>query len=80
MKICASTKAAKYIYKYVHKRGDRAIIRVDRDGPNVDRNEIKEFQDMRSIGTSEASWRLFQFDMCDRYVIYIYSSREVTGW
>ena len=29
-------------------------------------NEIKEFQDLQSIGASEACWRLFQFEMSSR--------------
>jgi hypothetical protein len=31
------------------------------------RNEIDEYQDMRSIGASEACWRLFEFEMGDRH-------------
>ena len=50
-----------------------AMARVDvdagndqhvQDGTPHHRNEVKEYQDMR---TSEACWRLFQFPMSDRY-------------
>ena len=43
------------------------MLRVDGDGQQLARNEVKEYQDLRSIGASEAAWRLFQFEMGDRY-------------
>ena len=55
VEICVSSKATKYLYKYVH-RGDRAMMRVD-DGQPQERNEIREFQDMRSFGAAEACWK-----------------------
>ena len=67
VEICASTKATKYLYKYIHKGGDRQMMRVhEEDQPRV-RNEIREFQDMKSIGASEATWRIFEFPLSDRY-------------
>lgn len=31
------------------------------------RDEIQEYQDLRSIGSSEACWRLLSFPLFDRY-------------
>ena len=31
------------------------------------RNEVKEFQDLKSFGASEATWRIFEFQMSKRY-------------
>ena len=45
------------------------MVRVDGGVDNRGRNEIREYQDLRSIGASEACWRLFKFEMSDRYVI-----------
>ena len=42
-------------------------MRVDEDGQPRPRNEIREFQDMKSIGASEATWRIFEFPMSERY-------------
>ena len=42
-------------------------MRVDEDGQPIMRNEIKEFQDMRSIGAPEATWQIFEFPMSERY-------------
>ena len=66
MELCASAKATKYVYKYVTKGGDRAMLKVDGDGQFISRNEVREFQDMRSIGASEGSWKLLEFEMTDR--------------
>lgn len=52
VEICPSTRATKYLYKYVTKDGDRAMMKVD--GQLQQRNEVKEYQDPRSIEASEA--------------------------
>ena len=39
VEICASTKATKYLYKYIHKGGDRMMMRVYEDGEQISRNE-----------------------------------------
>ena len=63
VEVCCSSASVKYLYKYVHKGPDRAMARVDVDAGNDQhaqdgiphhRNEVKEYQDMRSIGSSEA--------------------------
>ena len=61
IEICVSTLAAKYLYKYVTKGPDRAMVRAEIDAPNAPpRNEIKDYEDMRSIGSSEASWKILR--------------------
>jgi hypothetical protein len=50
-------KSYKYLYKYVHKGGDRANATIqsgDGDAQPVD--EIKEYIEGRYIGTPEAAW------------------------
>ena len=66
LEICVSAKATKHLYKYVHKGGDRAMMRVD-DGQPQARNEVKKFENLRSFSGAEACWRIFEFDMSDRY-------------
>ena len=61
---CASNKATKYLHKYVTKGGDRAMLGIDERG--MTRNEVQEYQDLKSIGFSESCWRLFEFDMTER--------------
>ena len=67
VEICASTKATKYLYKYIHKGGDRSMMRVDENGQPRTRNEVREFQDCRSFGASEAAWRIFEFKLSTHY-------------
>lgn len=52
----ASVRSIKYIFKYIHKGGDRATLEVDHD-------EIKLYVDGRYIAAPEAIWRIFQFDV-----------------
>ena len=42
-------------------------MRVDDNGQPQARNEVKEFQDLKSFGASEATWRLLEFPMSKRY-------------
>ena len=67
VEICASPRATKYLYKYINKGSDRAMMRVNEEGQPEKRNEVKEFQDCRSIGASEVAFRLFEFPMRRRY-------------
>ena len=66
VEFCTSPKAAKYLYKYVTKGHDRAMIATVVDAQNENRDEIKEYEDLRSIGSSEATWHLMSFPIADR--------------
>jgi len=56
MEICGSVKAVKYIHKYIYKRGDCATVII-----NDEHDEIQHYLHGRSIGPTEAVWRLFEF-------------------
>ena len=62
---CTSTKAAKYLYKYVTKGNDRAMVATEVEGEQ--RDEIAEYQDLRSVGSSEATWHLLSFPITERF-------------
>ena len=62
VEICTSVKACKYLFKYIHKGHDRTMVRNERD-ETAAVDEISEYQDLRSIGSSEACWRIYNFDM-----------------
>jgi hypothetical protein len=57
---CVSVQAVKYLYKYVYKGPDRAMVGIQvtngpaQPGTVQRRDEIQEFQDVRSFGGSEA--------------------------
>ena len=62
---CSSPKATKYLFKYVTKGNDRVLVITTIDGTPI--NEIQDFIDMRSVGSSEAVWHLLGFPITDRY-------------
>ena len=61
---CASAKAGLYLFKYITKGNDRALVATEVEGQ---RNEIEEYQDLRSVGSSEATWHLLSFPITDRF-------------
>ena len=60
--LCLSPLAAKYLYKYVYKGEDRAMVKAQIErGEEIVRDEIEEYEDLRSVGSSESAWHLFNF-------------------
>ena len=64
VEICTSAKSTQYIYKYVTKGNDRAMVATEVQ--DQARNEILEYQDLRSVGSSEASWHLMNFPITEQ--------------
>ena len=52
----------KYLYKYVIKGPDRAMVTTK---GNHMRDEIKDYEDMRSAGSSEACLKIFEFQIAE---------------
>ena len=68
VELCTSPKAAKYLYKYVTKGSDRAMVATEVEGQATQpRDEITEYMDLRSVGSSEAAWHLMAFPIARRY-------------
>ena len=65
VEVCSSVDGIKYIFMYVYKGPDRQMVRADQL-IGADQDEVAAFRDLRSIGASEACWRLFGFEMSDR--------------
>ena len=59
LECCASTKSVKYLTKYIHKGNDHAMIRTEVEG--AERDEISEYEDLRSVGSVEAAWHLLNY-------------------
>ncbi|XP_036322228.1 uncharacterized protein LOC118736245 [Rhagoletis pomonella] len=59
---CNSVKAIKYICKYVNKGSDMAVFGL---ANRVD--EITQYQTGRYISSNEAVWRIFAFNIHERY-------------
>jgi len=68
---CNKSNSIKYLFKYVNKGPDRAIIQISSNSaestntPIVD--EIKNYYDCRYLSPCEAVWRIFGFDIYHRW-------------
>ena len=65
VEVCLSPTAAKYLYKYVFKGEDRAMVRTEIAGDFID--EVEEYRDMRSVGSSEAVWHILNFNISKKH-------------
>ncbi len=73
VEVCTSVAVVKYLYKYVYKGHNHAQVDVGSvDAAALDgvapaqprmRDEIKIYQDSRYVSASEASHRLYGFDL-----------------
>lgn len=76
VEICTGAQAVKYLYKYVFKGHDKALISMQQwfnqtqqqHPPQVREpvNEIQLYRDTRYVSASEALWRLFSFSLFHR--------------
>jgi hypothetical protein len=67
---CGSIKAVKYLFKYIYKGHDRAFVAMreaDKEDNEVNIDEIKQYRDARWVTPPEALWRIYSFDLSDRY-------------
>jgi hypothetical protein len=73
VEVCNNICAVKYLFKYVYKGHDCATVELSRQSDNategnvVDIDEIKKYLDCRYVSASKAAWRIFKFDMHDRF-------------
>ena len=73
IELCISPTAAKYLYKYIYKGEDRAMVKTQVENVVV-RDEIEEYEDLRSVGSSEAVWHLLNFTISKKHPA-VYSLR-----
>lgn len=74
VEICSSINAVKYLYKYVFKGHDRALITMRRQHYQQQQaeqqrqpiNEIQQYRDARYVSASEALWRIYSFSLFKR--------------
>ena len=51
----------------VHDQEDRAMVRAEVGDTDETRDEISQFEDLRSVGSSEAAWCLLSYPIADRF-------------
>nr|XP_040256329.2 uncharacterized protein LOC120974039 [Aegilops tauschii subsp. strangulata] len=57
------SRSIKYLYKYIDKDDDQVTALLKERLAANKTDEIKKYLEMRYISTSEACWRIFQFDL-----------------
>ena len=67
LELCMSPIASKYLFKYVTKGEDRAMVRTEISGEGQEIDEISDYVDLRSVGSSEASWHIFNFNIAKNF-------------
>ena len=65
--LCMSALASKYLFKYATKGQDRAMLRTEVETGEETVDEIEQYIDMRSIGSSEACWHIFNFNIAKKF-------------
>ena len=61
-----SPTSCKYLYKYITKGNDRAMVRTEVEGQDG-RDEIAEYEDLRSVGSSEAVWHMMAYPIARKH-------------
>ena len=68
LEVCTSIRSVKYIYKYIFKGPDKAIIKIDQRTNEASYDEISHYVETRFIGSTEAMWRLLELPVHFRSV------------
>jgi hypothetical protein len=68
---CNKSNAIKYLFKYVNKGPDRSNVNITKGSSISQRDEpvdeIKRYYDCRYLSPSEAAWRIFAFDIHQKF-------------
>lgn len=61
VEVCSTIASVKYLFKYIHKGGDRACVDIRNES-----NEVKKYVTGRYLAPIEAAWRIFGFKLTNR--------------
>ena len=69
VEICSTVLAYKYLYKYVYKDPDMAVVTLGANGDKDDQavDELQRYVEGRYICASEAFWRFFGYIMHEEW-------------
>ena len=59
---CSSIKSIQYLFKYQYKGSVQATMQIIQKQQNHD--EVQRFLNTRYVSSMEATWRIFNFDIC----------------
>jgi len=75
VEVCNNIRVVKYLFKYVYKGHDHATVEISCQSDNatkrnvVEANEIKKYLNCHYVFASETAWRIFKFDMHERFPV-----------
>ncbi len=75
VEVCNNIRVVKYLFKYIYKGHDCAIVEVSCQSDNVtegnvvETNEIKKYVDYCYVSALKAAWRIFKFDMHEQFLV-----------
>ncbi|XP_057432983.1 uncharacterized protein LOC130725812 [Lotus japonicus] len=68
---CNKSNAIKYLFKYINKGADRAMLEISHkdndDQAKEPMDEVKQYYDCRYLSPCEATWRTFDFTIHKRW-------------
>ncbi|XP_057415282.1 uncharacterized protein LOC130710142 [Lotus japonicus] len=68
---CNKSNSIKYLFKYINKGVDRVTMSMSAGRNNHDQrvevDEIKQYYDCRYLSPCEAAWRIFKFEIHDKW-------------
>jgi hypothetical protein len=73
VEVCNNICVVKYLFKYVYKGHDHAIVEISHQSDNaiegnvIEASEIKKYLNCHYVSASEVVWRIFKFDMHERF-------------
>ncbi len=73
VEVCNNIRVVKYLFKYVYKGHDCVTVEISRQNDNatkgnvVEADETKKYLDYYYVSASEAVWRIFKFNMHERF-------------
>jgi hypothetical protein len=71
---CGSIKSVKYLFKNIYKCQNRTSVAVreaDKEDSEGNVDEIKQYKDARWVTPAESLWRIYGFDLSERYPIVL---------
>ena len=86
VELCQTIQAIKYLFKYIHKGSDMAIISLQNTDQPPDPHqydEIKKYEMSKYICTGEAIWRILKFNINECYpsveklVVYLENGQRI---
>jgi len=75
VEVCNNIRVVKYLFKYIYKGHDCAIVEVSCQSDNVtegnvvETNEIKKYVDYCYVSALKAAWCIFKFDMHEQFLV-----------